>query len=57
MADYFRVKDVMEAIKKGIDEGTNNVVGPSKASQNDKIRLAIYDELLKLDYIELEDKK
>lgn len=57
MADYFKVKDVMEAIKAGIEKGTNNVCGCAKESQNNRIRLAIYDELLKLDYVELEDKK
>ena len=57
MADYFRVRDVMEAVKTGIENGTDNVCGCAKEQQNNRIRLAIYDELLKLEYIELEEKK
>ena len=57
MADYFRVRDVMKAVKTGIENGTDNVCGSAKEQQNNRIRLAIYDELLKLEYIELEEKK
>ena len=57
MADYFRVKDVMEAVRTGIENGTDNVYGCAKEQQNNRIRLAIYDELLKLDFVELEDKE
>lgn len=57
MADYFRVRDVMTAVKTGIENGTDNVCGSAKEQQNNRIRLAIYDELLKLEYIELDEKK
>ena len=57
MADYFRVRDVMEAVKTGIENGTDNVSGCAKEAQNNRIRLAIYDELLRLEYVELEEKK
>ena len=44
----FSLLEVMEAVKIGIEKGTDNVSGCAKESQNNRIRVAIYDELIEI---------
>lgn len=44
----FDLIEVMEAVKIGIEKGTNNVSGCAKETQNNRVRVAIYDELIRI---------
>lgn len=44
----FNLIEIMEAVERGIEAGTSHIVGNAKTTTNDRIRLSIYDELIKL---------
>lgn len=44
----FDLIEIMEAVERGIEIGTFHVCGDAKTRTNDRIRLSIYDELIKL---------
>lgn len=44
----FDLIEIMEAVERGIETGTSHIVGNAKTRTNDRIRLSIYDELIKL---------